>query len=359
MVSTLSVKMWWIFSQQSLKWQLVEEKRALEEAERRASEEYIQRLLAEEEERMAEERRRHEEQQLENDEKLARLLSQELNSGPISESPWIVKPIDATPAKKAKPKGDIEKFLRPVPHKPPSSSDSSPDSSLMANKENILSPPKPLTAPSVQDTVKQAVPLPDYNGKPSTSSFNPSCPEHTSVLNSPNSSSSKRKSSDVQLPSEADLHTKRPCPSPRCESPFSADSPFLSELALHEETLRSRWHQEEEDRRLAMQLQRDLNRQIAVDRRKGSADGYQLRQKSTTASTSTNPDEESTSKNISAPRSTARNRDEGKTEKRLSGTVGATPGKSPASSPSTAVPASLKKGAKQTTLTEMFPNMSS
>lgn len=58
--------------------QLVEEKRALEEAERRASEEYIQRLLAEEEERMAEERRRQEEQQLENDEKLARLLSQEL-----------------------------------------------------------------------------------------------------------------------------------------------------------------------------------------------------------------------------------------------------------------------------------------
>lgn len=60
--------------------QLVEEKRALEDAERRASEEYIQRLLAEEEERMAEERRRREEQQLENDEKLARLLSQELVS---------------------------------------------------------------------------------------------------------------------------------------------------------------------------------------------------------------------------------------------------------------------------------------
>lgn len=58
--------------------QLVEEKRALEEAERRASEEYIQRLLAEEEERMEEERRCREEQQLENDEKLARLLSLEL-----------------------------------------------------------------------------------------------------------------------------------------------------------------------------------------------------------------------------------------------------------------------------------------
>ncbi|CAM4556388.1 unnamed protein product [Leuciscus chuanchicus] len=343
---------------------LVEEKRALEEAERRASEEYIQRLLAEEEERMAEERRRHEEQQLENDEKLARLLSQELNSGPISESPWIVKPTDATPAKKTKPnKGDIEKFLRPMPHKPPSSSDSSPDSSLMANKENILSPPKALSAPSVEDTVKQSVPVPDYNGKPSTSSFIPSCSEHTSVFNSPNSSSSKRKSSEVELQSEADLHTKRPCSSPRCESPFSLDSPFLSELAWHEETLRSRWHQEEEDRRMAMQLQRDLNRQIAVDRRKGSADSYQLRQKSTTASTSTNTDEESTIKNISTPRSTRWNstgcRDEGKTEKRLSGTGGPTPGKSPASSPSATVPTSLKKGAKQTTLTEMFPNMSS
>ncbi|CAB1347479.1 unnamed protein product [Coregonus sp. 'balchen'] len=58
--------------------ELLEEKRTLEEAERKASEEYIQSLLAGEEERLAEERRKHEERQLENDEKLARLLSQEL-----------------------------------------------------------------------------------------------------------------------------------------------------------------------------------------------------------------------------------------------------------------------------------------
>lgn len=50
----------------------------MEEAERRASEEYIQRLLAEEEEPLAEAKRRQEEQQLENDERLARLLSQQL-----------------------------------------------------------------------------------------------------------------------------------------------------------------------------------------------------------------------------------------------------------------------------------------
>lgn len=60
--------------------QFVEEKRALEEAERRASEEYIQRLLAEEQDRVEEERRIQEERQLEDDEKLARLLSEELVS---------------------------------------------------------------------------------------------------------------------------------------------------------------------------------------------------------------------------------------------------------------------------------------
>lgn len=210
----------------------------------------------------------------------------------------------------------------------------------------------------MEDTVKQIVPVLDYNGKPSTSNFNPSCSEHTFVFNSPNSSSSKRKSSEIELLSEADLHTKRPCAAPQCESP-SANSPFLSEMAWDEETARSRWQQEEEDRRLAMRLQRELNRENSVDRRKGSAGSYQLRQKNTPASTSTNPDVESTKKNISTSRSTARNstgrRDDGKTEKRLSGTVGSPP----APSPSTTVPTSLKKGAKQTTLTEMFPNMGS
>ncbi|XP_026138663.1 E3 ubiquitin-protein ligase rnf168 [Carassius auratus] len=326
---------------------LVEEKRALEEAERRASEEYIQRLLAEEEERTAEERRRQEEQQLENDEKLARLLSQELNSGPISETSWTTKPADKTPAKKTKPNmGDIEKFLRPAPHKQPSSSDSSPDSSLMANKENILSPPKALSARSVEDTSKLSTPVPDYSGKPSTSSG----PQHTCVFNSPNSSSLKRKSSEVKLQTEADLLTKRPCESP------SSDGAFLSEVVWNEEALRSRWQQEEEDRRLAMQLQKELDRENSVDRRKGSADGYPLRQKPPRPSTSSNTDEENTRKSISA-RATGRNSE--KTDKRLSGTVGTTPGKSPASSPSTTVPPALKKGPKQTTLTEMFPNLSS
>lgn len=339
---------------------LVEEKRALEEAERRASEEYIQRLLAEEEERLEEERRRREEQQLENDEKLARLLSLELNSGPASESTCNIKPAEATPAKKKPSVGDIEKFLRPVPHRQPSSSDSSPDSSLMANKENILSPPKPLSALSAEDSGKLTVHMLECNGKPSTSSFNPSTSEHTFVFNTPKSSSVKRKSSEIELQSEVDLHSKRPCAPLRFDS-SSEDSPFLPEVAVHEEALRSRWQQEEEDRRLALRIQKELDRENSVDRRKGSADSYQLRQKNTSVSTTTSPDVEGTKKgsNTTTAKNCTGRRGEEKTEKRLSGTTpGKRPGvKTPVSS--TAVSSTVKKGTKQTTLTEMFPNMGS
>ncbi|XP_051535735.1 E3 ubiquitin-protein ligase rnf168 [Myxocyprinus asiaticus] len=344
---------------------LVEEKRALEEAERRASAEYIQRLLAEEEERLMEERKRQEEQQLEGDERLARLLSQELNSGPISESPSHIKPIDATPAKKKKPHaGDIEKFLCPVAYKQPSCSESSPDSSLMANKENILNPPKTLMSQSVEDRVELTLPALDYYGKPSTSNSNPSCSVQMFTFNSPNNISSKRKSSEIELESETDL-LKRPCAAPQCELDLP-DSPFLSEMAWYEETLRSRLQQEEEDRRMAMQLQKELNRDYSVDRRKGSADSYQLRKKNTPVSTSAKPEEENKTGNGSTTRSTARNstgwkEEREKTGKRLSEKsaqlVEKTPGKSPMSSTTTVPATPLKKGIKQTTLTEMFPNL--
>lgn len=225
-------------------------------------------------------------------------------------------------------------------------------------QENILSPPKTLSAQSVEDTSKLSRSVLDYSGNPSTSSSSPSCSEHTLVFNSPSGSSLKRKSSEMELQTKADLLGKKPCAAPQCESPL-ADSTFLSDVAWYDEALQSRWQQEEEDRRLALRLQRELNRENTVDRRKGSANGYSLRQKHTPPSTSTNTDEENTSKDISTTRSTVRNstgcRDGEKTENRLSGTEGT----SPASSPSTDVPAALKKGAKQTTLTEMFPNLSS
>ncbi|XP_028822885.1 E3 ubiquitin-protein ligase rnf168-like [Denticeps clupeoides] len=92
----------------------VEERRALEEAEQKASEEYIQRLLAEEEERLGEERKRQAEKQLEDDARLARLLSQELNSSPVLEAHRSGKPADNSLEKKKKPvAGDIERSVPP------------------------------------------------------------------------------------------------------------------------------------------------------------------------------------------------------------------------------------------------------
>ncbi|KAL6471274.1 hypothetical protein MHYP_G00199240 [Metynnis hypsauchen] len=304
---------------------LVEEKRALEEAERRASEEYIQRLLAEEEERITEERRRQEKRQLEEDEKLARMLSQELNSTSVLESHVNVK-VNAASAKKKKPSvGHIEKFLCPVPWKD-ANTETSPTAKLLANKENILNTTLPCWPDTVEPTSLE-IPILDYYGKPSTSNSDPDASEQLSGNTSRTDLSSKRKMSDTELADETDF-CKRPCGSIRPESPPRED--LLQEMALQEEALRIRWQQEEEDRRLAQRLQRELDRESALDRRKGSADGYLLRQKSS-PSTSTSPGEEKKRGNDSNSLRTK--------------------------TPSTVSP--VQRSTKQTTLTEMFPNMSS
>lgn len=98
------------------------ERRASEEEENKASEEYIQKLLAEEEEeekRQAEKRRREMEEQLQNDEKLARRLSIDINNfseGDILASPLNSRksdPVTTKSQKKNKNKqrstGDIQK----------------------------------------------------------------------------------------------------------------------------------------------------------------------------------------------------------------------------------------------------------
>lgn len=331
---------------------LMAEKQAMEEAERRASEEYIQRLLAEEEERIAEERRMQENRQLEEDEQLARLLSEELNSTPVLESHTNVKPNDASSAKKKKPSvGHIEKFLCPVPFRQ-TSAETSPTSTLSANKENILSSPTTLWPCPKNPPPSHEMPVLDYFGTPSTSNFGLDSSEQLSANRT--NSSSKRKTLDTDLAAEEAYFNKRPCGSVRPEPSPKED--ILQELALQEETLRSRWQQEEEDRLLAQRLQRELDRESTVDRRKGSADGYLLREKTSPSSTSTSPGEErgNTSDSLKTKagsvKKSPRAHQEGKTTK-----------KSPVytqSSPSTPT-SSLQRGAKQTTLTEMFPNMGS
>uniref|UniRef100_W5KS43 RING-type E3 ubiquitin transferase n=1 Tax=Astyanax mexicanus TaxID=7994 RepID=W5KS43_ASTMX len=297
-------------------------KQAMEEAERRASEEYIQRLLAEEEERIAEERRMQENRQLEEDEQLARLLSEELNSTPVLESHTNVKPNDATSAKKKKP------------------------------SENILSSPTTLWPCPKNPPSSNEMPGLDYFGMPSTSKFGQDSSEQLSANRA--NISSKRKTLDTDLAAEDAYFNKRPCGSVRPEPSPKED--ILQELALQEEILLSRWQQEEEDRRLAQQLQRELDRESTVDRRKGSADGYLLREKTSPSSTSTSPGEErgNTSDSVKTKagsvKKSSRAHQEGKTTKKSHVCTQSSP-----STPSS----SVQRGAKQTTLTDMFPNMGS
>ncbi|XP_065816066.1 E3 ubiquitin-protein ligase rnf168 [Labrus bergylta] len=219
---------------------LTEERRALEEEEKRASEELIQRLLAEEEVELQEETKRRDE-----DERLARHLSTQLNS---AVSQGDARPADAPLPKKKKKEvvsGQIEKFLSPRP----SSSSSSSDCSFTSNKENILFP--------------QLDSLRDTSGPPEEEQLRPEG----------GPSCAKRKSQEMLEEEEEEvMATKQIC---------VPSSSGLQGVAEWEAELLSRRQQEEEDRRLALLLQKELDQEErlkATDRRKGSSDAYPLRQ---------------------------------------------------------------------------------
>ncbi|XP_035239790.1 E3 ubiquitin-protein ligase rnf168 isoform X1 [Anguilla anguilla] len=366
---------------------LAEEKRALEEAERRASEEYIQRLLAEEEERRAEERRALEERQLEEDERLARLLSQELNSTPMSESQRNARPSESTSTKKKSSAGDIERFLLPLPLRSPTSAETSPGSSLTANKENILMLPS--------SVVPEEMPMPtlDFYGKEASARSQPEGTEPlppdaccaqleqdadgrgSSVSQTRGGASGKRKCGDADAGRGCGLDSKRP----RGPASGPAEAPLVWEEAREEEDLFSRRQQEESDRQLALRLQKQLDReeaQRAVDRSKGSPDQYPLRDK---PEPGTAPDpapgpapsaatDASPAVRASRGRSSAAvtpKEQKNRARRQLAGTPKERQAtrKDTSASTSDSAPSStssaLQKGGKQTTLTAMFPSLAS
>ncbi|XP_070762175.1 E3 ubiquitin-protein ligase rnf168 [Enoplosus armatus] len=304
---------------------LSEEKRVLDEEERRASEEYIQRLLAEEEELLQEEKRRRED-----DERLARLLSNQLNSAAVSQE--NLRPADVTPAKKKEVSaGQIEKFLCPRPSKT-SSSDCSSASSFMANK--------------VQLQAERPLPKLDYYGTQTNSDRSEPAASvedqlHPGSLGShlirdTGLSLAKRKSSELETTEDEEgMGTKRVCHSlPSSSTTLEVGGSALIGVTEWEaELLSRRQHQEKEDRRLALLLQKELDqeeRQRATDRRKGSSDAYLLRQ----------------------------NR-RGEVEVSSSDTPSRPPRKTSASSVKTTNTSSSSRGSKQATLTEMFSSLSS
>ncbi|KAK6297076.1 hypothetical protein J4Q44_G00332180 [Coregonus suidteri] len=376
---------------------LLEEKRTLEEAERKASEEYIQSLLAGEEERLAEERRKHEERQLENDEKLARLLSQELNPRPISESQKNTRTNDITPAKKKQNAnaGDIEKFLSLIPQRHGSNSENRSTSSFMANKENIMhSERKPWSS---KEHAEHPMPTLDFYPEScrtpceaSTSSesmvYHLTDPSGTSLAHTPHHgtprrgvTSAKRKSCDIEVPNEgeAEVVSKRLCPSSSSSLLYlqhgevalvgqGEKALLLQELAQREEVLFCRMQQEQEDRKLAFHLQRQLNREAAihaVDRSKGSSDQYQLRQKPDSSSGSSPEGNGHSGANRGRSRSSTSKENRNTVERRRLSGPSSTTNKGERSSTissAAATPSSpLKRGSKQATLTEMFPSLGS
>lgn len=159
------------------------------------------------------------------------------------------------------------------------------------------------------------------------------------VINHGGPSSGKRKSSELEATEVAEeASTKRGCQ-------LLDSSSTLQEVAEWE--LQDRQRQEEEDRRLALLLQKQLDqeeKQQATDRRKGSADAYQLRQLRGTKEEARTP---------ITP---------GKATRRAPKTCTTTSSKtSVSSSPSmsTLKPSSSERSCKQTLLTEMFSTLSS
>uniref|UniRef100_A0A3B5B939 RING-type E3 ubiquitin transferase n=1 Tax=Stegastes partitus TaxID=144197 RepID=A0A3B5B939_9TELE len=294
---------------------LTEEKRVLEEQQRRASEDLIQMMLEEEQQLLQEETRRRQE-----DERLARLLSNQLNSPPVSQQ--SLRPGDVTPAQK--------------------------------KKENIL----------VSEAERQAErPLPhlDYYG-PQTELRLPQ-EDHLIALGGP--SLAKRKNSELDTTDEEENDVTK-----RRRYPSSLGMGLgLQSATEREAELQGRWRQEEEDRRLALLLQKELDkeeRQKATDRRKGSANAHLLRQRPETSeeaasSSSTKTPKTSSSSSTVSRRVEAAGSSGTKTPKTSSSssTVSMREEAAGSSGASQKTLISSCRGRKQTTLTEMFSSLSS
>ncbi|XP_058846088.1 E3 ubiquitin-protein ligase rnf168-like isoform X2 [Acipenser ruthenus] len=345
------------------------EKRVLEEEERRVSEEYIQQLLAEaeDEERRAEEGRRAVELQLENDARLAQMLSEELNANQFSETQGPSTEISRqnSSGKKKKKKtslGNIEKYLSPVSNRMPSSlihSETSRCTSLSANKEDIsaafggailigdgIQTLSPQEAASFSELPAE-LPLPklSFHGEsyhhddssdivsfaddaqfgetdekldilgnatkaakkinastsdkdwcvlvPTSTDESENCGVHLRDRSShPNCRSGRtgdedpcKRKNPSKSDSESNFKSKRLKVLPAEGDPpegaeVSVDATHVQQLIELENELFKKLEQEKRDRLLALQLQRQLNKEMKeVNRKKNSPDGYQLRTK--------------------------------------------------------------------------------
>lgn len=290
---------------------LTQERRELEDQENKASEAYIQRLLAEEDQRQREIKLRQEE-----DERLARLLSQELNSVPaLNQSPEMS-------AAKKKPTG-MDRFLFPVSRNPDHST---------SNKENVLmASDKPPLLDDYGPHVSQSQCLDHHISQLQPREAKESQAEdQLRLMNRLEEGGTKRKGPTEE---KAESQGKRSCPSHQLGVAMSQ----------WEAELQCRRKQEDEDLRLALELQRQLDRQQqATDRRKGTADAYPLRARGPETAHGAAHPSKTTAK--TAP----------KCRSNTSSTVTLTSKLNQATPPNKRSPSTLATPTRQTTLMDLF-----
>ncbi|XP_018415859.1 PREDICTED: E3 ubiquitin-protein ligase RNF168 [Nanorana parkeri] len=296
-----------------------------EEDERRASEEYIQKLLAEEEaeQRLSLERSQRElEEQMKKDEELAWMLNSDLDldsAAPVVESPVIHKKTVGTKSSKTvksnrTQSGDIERFLSPKSvnfgdtagpsfvrngelqssfnRSPMEGSDAEP----MEGSDAELQLPGLTKFSPTRSALQARSPTNKDFGQ--TGTHKPQITITTAEFSPPRCSSSLDHSSKWQSPQCLDMpeqwHTVTPKrtldlfedtedhPSEKrpCLENGTAPGCHTEKLMELEETLHGKKMQEEEDRLLALKLQKLLDKEVKqVSRQKGSPDAYTLRPK--------------------------------------------------------------------------------
>ncbi|XP_034989087.1 E3 ubiquitin-protein ligase RNF168 [Zootoca vivipara] len=260
------------------------ERLAHEEEASNASKEYIQRLLAEEEEeqRLAEERKKQMEEQLLLDEILAQKLSCDLNSSAeehmkssLSPGP---SPSDSGKTSKSKCCSfvDIKKYLSPKPfnslppmrclkklqeeHSGSFSEESSNTKNICTSREKGRENEMPTLSPQAIREAKRGADGYDYKNE----SFTTDMQLRTSQESFPEAAADsylndKRKRIFSQTDDEEEMDD--------IERQISLEQQFYE-----------RQKQEEEDRRLALKLQREMYKeQNMLNRQKGSPDEYHLR----------------------------------------------------------------------------------
>ncbi|XP_008836746.1 E3 ubiquitin-protein ligase RNF168 isoform X3 [Nannospalax galili] len=281
------------------------ERRASKEEENKASEEYIQKLLAEEEEeekRQAEKRRSEMEEQLRIDEELARKLSGsiEIDSSDMKSPMWqdseIEKDMLALSSQmclETREQGAESPVLGLFAHNTKQcleekvrTRSNNPNDLCVANHEGPRTEEavvKPCgRTETTEDTVSGVTELTEdtVSGVTELTGDNIIPTENIrecQLLVNEDGFKRKNQESMFEVFTDPCFSSKRRKMFPKSSDQEETEINFTQKLIDLEHLLFERHKQEEQDRLLALQLQKEVDKEQMLNRQKGSPDGYQLR----------------------------------------------------------------------------------